>query len=145
MLYGYIPLLITLILLIIGMAALFAILPSLSQNRFGKSGHVSFKVNDILSNMVNVNSPPVKDQAYLETYESGEISRGEIGKFVNIQYYIIVLLFVLFDVDMVLLFPWAFDFKTLGLGAFIDTLVFLAMPLFAVFYAFKEGYMEWLR
>jgi NADH-quinone oxidoreductase subunit A len=145
MLYGYIPLLITLVLLIIGMGALFAILPSLSQNRFGKNGHVSFKVNDILSNMVNVNNPPVKDQAYLETYESGEVARGEIGKFVSIQYYIIVLLFVLFDVDMVLLFPWAFDFKSLGLGAFIDTLVFLAMPLFAVFYAFKEGYMEWLK
>lgn len=145
MLYGYIPLLIVLILLIIAMGGAFAILPSLSQNRFGKDGHISFKVKDILSKMVDVNNPPVKDTAYLETYESGEVSHGEIGKFVSIQYYIIVLLFVLFDVDMVLLLPWAFDFKTLGLSSFIETLVFLAMPLFAVFYAFKEGYMEWLK
>jgi NADH:ubiquinone oxidoreductase subunit 3 (subunit A) len=145
MLYGYIPLLIILILLIIALGGLFAILPSLSQNRFGSGKHVSFKVKDIIFNMVNVNSPPVRDTTYLETYETGEVSKGDIGKFVNIQYYIIVLLFVVFDVDMVLLLPWAFDFKNLGVIPFLETLVFLAMPLFAVYYAFKEGYMEWLK
>jgi len=145
MLYGYIPLLIILILLIVALGGLFAILPSFSQNRFGNGNHVSFKIKDIISNMVNVNSPPVKDTTYLETYETGEVSKGDIGKFVNIQYYIIVLLFIVFDVDMVLLLPWAFDFKSLGLIPFIETLVFLAMPLFAVYYAFKEGYMEWLK
>jgi len=145
MLYGYIPLLIILILLIVALGGLFAILPSFSQNRFGNENHVSFKIKDIISNMVNVNSPPVKDTTYLETYETGEVSKGDIGKFVNIQYYIIVLLFIVFDVDMVLLLPWAFDFKSLGLIPFVETLVFLAMPLFAVYYAFKEGYMEWLK
>ena len=90
-------------------------------------------------------SSPVKSTKYLEPYESGEVSRGEIGKFVHVQYYVIILLFVLFDVDMALLFPWAFDFKALGILPFINTLIFLAMPLFVVYYAFKEGHMRWMK
>ena len=142
---GYIPLLIVLVLLIAGMIGLFSVLPSLSEGRYKKSKGVSLKVDDIVSSMVREKGPEVKDGAYLETYESGEVARGEIGKFVTVQYFVIILLFVVFDIDIVLLFPWAMDFKALGILPFIETLVFLAMPLFIVLYAFKEGYMRWMK
>jgi len=145
MLDGYIPLLIVLILLILGMVGLFMLLPSLGEGRFEKKKKLSFNPFDILTNLVKSENPPVKSTRYLEPYESGEVSRGEIGKFVHVQYYVIILLFVLFDVDLALLFPWAFDFKSLGFLPFINTLIFLAMPLFVVYYAFKEGHMRWMK
>ncbi len=63
----------------------------------------------------------------------------------TIQYIPVILLFILFDVDMVLLFPWAYRFKSLGIVPFVETIIFLVMPLFVVYYAFKEGYMRWER
>lgn len=145
MLDGYIPLLITLILLLIGLVATFMVLPSIAMNRYEPKKKLSFKMKDIISNFVKEGAPPVRDSSYLAPYESGEVSRGEVGKFVTVQYYVVVLLFILFDIDMILLLPWAFNFKTLGFIPFIETLIFLAMPLFAVLYAFKEGYMRWMR
>lgn len=145
MLDGYIALLTTLVLMVLSLYAIFIILPSLSKKRYDPEGKISFKMEDVLRNAVYENNPPVKDTRYLEPYESGEVARGEIGKFVNVQYYIVILLFALFDVDMALLLPWAFDFKYLGIIPFIETLLFLSMPVFAVFYAMKEGYLRWLR
>lgn len=145
MLDGYIALLITLVLMVFSLYAVFAILPSISKKRYDPSSKLSFKIDDVLKNLVNEGNPPVKDTRYLEPYESGEVAKGDLGKYVNVQYYIVILLFVLFDIDMALLLPWAFDFKYLGIVPFIETLIFLAMPLFAVFYAMKEGYLRWLR
>ncbi len=145
MLEGYLPIAIILILLILVMFVTFSLLPSLSEGRYKKKTGVSLKPSDVLETLGNSSSPKVKDSTYMEPYESGEVSRGSFGSFVNIQYYVVILLFVLFDVDMVLLFPWAFNFYNLGFYPFIETIIFLFMPLFAVFYAFKEGYMRWIR
>ena len=145
MLDGYIPLLITLVLMVLGMIGLFMLLPTLGESRYRPNKKFSMKPDDIVQNLVLERSPPAKDGSYLEPYETGEVARGEIGKFVTVQYYVIMLLFILFDVDMVLLFPWAFDFKALGIVPFLETILFLAMPLFVVYYAFREGYMRWQK
>lgn len=142
---GYFPLAIVLILMMIAIAVAFAALPSIGARRYDPDGKLSLRFKDILKNLTNSESPPVEDRRYLEPYESGEVSRGEFGSYINIQYYVIILLFVVFDVDMILLFPWAANFYALGFGAFIETIVFLLMPLFAVYFAFKEGYMRWLK
>ncbi|MEM3676218.1 MAG: NADH-quinone oxidoreductase subunit A [Thermoplasmataceae archaeon] len=145
MLDGYIPLLILLVLLVLGMIGLFSVLPAISENRFSRRKKISLKPDSVLQNLIGERGPPVKDGRYLEPYESGEVSRGEYRGYITVQYYVIILLFILFDVDMVLLFPWAMDFMSLGFIPFIETIVFLAMPLFVVYYAFKEGYMRWQR
>ncbi|MCL4314361.1 MAG: NADH-quinone oxidoreductase subunit A [Candidatus Thermoplasmatota archaeon] len=145
MLYNYIAIGLVIVLLILAMLGLFAVLPSIGMARYDKEKKISLKIDGIISRLANESSPPVKDTSYLEPYESGEISRGYRGNFVSIQYYVIILLFVLFDIDMILLFPWAFNFRSLGLIPFLETLIFLAMPLFAVLYAFREKYMEWLK
>ena len=113
MLDGYIPLLITLVLIILGLVATFSVLPSISESRYNKDKKISLKPDAVIANLVRERSPPAKDGSYLQTYESGEVSKGDVGKFVTVQYYVIILLFILFDVDMVLLFPWAMNFKAL--------------------------------
>ncbi len=145
MLSDYIAVGFVLVILILAMVALFSILPSIGEARYDRRKHISLKLNDVMSRLANEGAPPVRDSAYLDPYESGEVSRGYKGNFISIQYYVILLLFILFDIDMILLFPWAFNFKALGFIPFAETIIFLAMPVFVVYYAFKEKYMEWSR
>ncbi len=145
MYYGYLPLAIALILLMIALAGVFALLPSLGARRYDHDSKPTLKIKDIIRNMADSVNPPVRDRSYTEPYESGEVAKGEFGFHLNVQYYVVILLFVVFDIDMILLFPWAFNFYNLGLSAFLETILFLLMPLFIVYYAFKEGYMRWLR
>ncbi|MCL4322836.1 MAG: NADH-quinone oxidoreductase subunit A [Candidatus Thermoplasmatota archaeon] len=145
LLYGYIPALITLVLLAMAMYLVFTILPSLDKARTkGKSARISFNPSNIISNL-SKESSPVKGSAYTKPYESGEVARGSYHAFVRVQYYVIILLFILFDVDMALLLPWAFDFKSLGVYAFIETIIFISMPMSVVYYAFRKGYMRWIK
>ncbi|MGC8505693.1 MAG: NADH-quinone oxidoreductase subunit A [Thermoplasmata archaeon] len=141
---GYIVLAVVFVLLVLALVGLFSVLPSIGFRRYDKNSRVTLKPSDIIRNLANESDPPVKDSTYREPYESGEKARGQFGSFVNIQYYVVILLFILFDVDMVLLLAWAFDFYSLGVYPFIETIIFLLMPIFAVYYAFKEGYMRWL-
>ncbi|MHB8361093.1 MAG: NADH-quinone oxidoreductase subunit A [Thermoplasmataceae archaeon] len=144
LLYGYIPLLITFILMALGMFLIFTMLPTLANSRANRGKKLSFKPSDIIVNL-SKESAPVKGSSYTETYESGEIARGTYTSFVRVQYFFIILLFILFDVDMALLVPWAFDFKLLGVYPFIETIIFILMPMFAVFYGYKKGYMRWIK
>jgi len=59
------------------------------------------------------------------------------------RYYIIAMLFVIFDIETVFIFPWAIIFKQLGLFALIEMLVFIAILLVGYFYAWKKGALEW--
>lgn len=145
MLDGYIPLLIVLVLVMLGLIGIYLVLPTIGANRFKKTQKISLKPDVIIENAAFELGPPVKEGHYLEPYESGEVAKGDFRAHINVQYYVVILLFIVFDVDMVLLFPWAFDFMKLGIIPFLETIAFLLMPLFIVAYAFKEGYMRWLK
>ena len=59
------------------------------------------------------------------------------------RYYVIAMLFVIFDIETVFLYPWAVVFKELGLFGLIEMLVFLAILIVGYFYAWKKGALEW--
>ncbi len=61
------------------------------------------------------------------------------------RYPILALLFVAFDMEMVFMFPWAVVFKRLGLVAFLDMFVFIAILVSAIAFAWKEGAFDWER
>ena len=61
----------------------------------------------------------------------------------NIRYYMFALVFVIFDVETVFLYPWAVAFHRLGLLAFIEALVFITILLVALAYAWRKGALEW--
>ena len=75
LLYGYIPLFSTFILMAIGMFLIFTMLPTLSESRANRGKKLSFKPSDIITNL-SKESSPVSGSSYTETYESGEVSRG---------------------------------------------------------------------
>ena len=63
----------------------------------------------------------------------------------RVRYPLIALLFVAFDMEMVFMFPWAVVFKRVGLIAFLDMFVFIAILAAAIAFAWKEGALDWER
>jgi NAD(P)H-quinone oxidoreductase subunit 3 len=77
------------------------------------------------------------------TYESGVEPFGNAWIQFNIRYYMFALVFVVFDVETVFLYPWAVAFHKLGLLAFIEALIFIAILIIALAYAWRKGALEW--
>lgn len=84
---------------------------------------------------------PVK----LSTYECGEVPYGSSWVQFNIRFYVIALIFIIFDVEVALLYPWAVIFRKLGLLAFVEAFVFILILLAGLAYLWKEGDLDWVR
>ncbi|MBM7704046.1 NADH-quinone oxidoreductase subunit A [Bacillus iocasae] len=77
------------------------------------------------------------------TYESGIEPFHDARIQFNVRYYIFALLFVIFDVEAVFLYPWAVAYNELGLFALIEMLIFVAMLLIGLLYAWKKKVLKW--
>jgi NADH-quinone oxidoreductase subunit A len=77
------------------------------------------------------------------TYESGVEPFGEGQIQFNIRYYIFALMFVIFDVETVFLYPWAVAYDELGLFALVEMLIFISLLVVGLIYAWKKKVLEW--
>ena len=82
-------------------------------------------------------------RAILTHYESGSPLFQDARVQFPMRYYIIAMLFVIFDIEIVFLFPWAVAFKKLGLVGLIEMVVFIAILVVGFWYAWKKGALEW--
>ncbi|MBD3334199.1 MAG: NADH-quinone oxidoreductase subunit A [Candidatus Eisenbacteria bacterium] len=78
-------------------------------------------------------------------YECGEQPVGSPWVKFNVRFYVVALIFVIFDVEIVLLYPWATAFRSLGLFAFVEMAIFLVMLFFGLAYVWKRGDLEWVK
>jgi NADH-quinone oxidoreductase subunit A len=81
----------------------------------------------------------------LTTYECGENPVGSAWIQFNIRFYVFALIFIIFDVEAVFLLPWAVVFRQLGVLAFVEGLVFIAILAVALAYVWSKGDLEWVR
>lgn len=88
--------------------------------------------------------PSVPTTEKYTTYESGIDPIGRGWTQANVRYYVFALLFVMFDVEAVFLFPWAVVFERLGTQAFVEMVIFIAILAVALIYAIKKKVLEWL-
>lgn len=79
----------------------------------------------------------------MSTYESGEEPIGSPWIQFNTRFYIIALAFIIFDVELVLLFPWATVFKDLGWFSFWAMTIFVIILVLGLVYDWAKGYLEW--
>jgi NADH-quinone oxidoreductase subunit A len=86
-------------------------------------------------------SNPYKEK--LSTYECGEEPIGLPWVKFNFRFYVIALVFLLFEVEVVFLFPWAIVFKKLGWFAFIEMVVFVVILLVGLVYVWGKGDLSW--
>jgi NADH-quinone oxidoreductase subunit A len=76
-------------------------------------------------------------------YESGMQPFGPGTRRMNVRYYLVAVLFILFDVEIIFFYPWAVNFRALGLFGFIEMLVFVAILMVGYIYVWKKGAFEW--
>ena len=81
--------------------------------------------------------------AKAEPYESGVWAIGSARERVPIRYYLIAMLFILFDIEAVFLYPWAVVSRELGVGGLVEVLAFVAVLGLGFIYAWKRGALEW--
>ena len=94
--------------------------------------------------------PTVPEQGKRATYESGEIPTGNTRIRFNIQYYMVALLFVVFDIETVLIFPWTVIYRdavtSAGLvAALVPMLVFIGVLVVGLVWAWRNGAVQWVR
>ncbi|WP_338450206.1 NADH-quinone oxidoreductase subunit A [Niallia oryzisoli] len=87
--------------------------------------------------------PNKPEEAKYTTYESGVDPFGDSRVQFNIAYYIFALMFVIFDVETVFLYPWAVAYEKLGFFALIEMLIFVVMLVIGLIYAWKKKVLKW--
>ena len=81
----------------------------------------------------------------LLSYECGELPEGSAWVKFNIRFYIIALIFIIFDVEVIFMFPWAVVFQDLGLLAFVEMMLFLIILLVGFAYVWVKGDLDWVK
>lgn len=93
--------------------------------------------------MVRILAPTSEFPAKLEPYECGEMIVGHPWVAISIKYYIFAMLFLIFDIETVFLFPWALVFKNLGFFGLMEMVVFILVLLMGLIYPWKKGVLKW--
>jgi NADH-quinone oxidoreductase subunit A len=78
-----------------------------------------------------------------EPYESGMTPYGPGTRRMNVRYYLVAVLFILFDVEIIFFLPWAIVYRNLGLFGLIEMIVFTVIILVGFIYAWSKGALEW--
>jgi NADH-quinone oxidoreductase subunit A len=88
-------------------------------------------------------APQVRTERMGTTYECGMPPAGAFFRQINARYFLIALLFLIFDVEAVFLFPWAVVFASGGIIIFLEMMLFLGILLFGLLYAIRKGALRW--
>jgi NADH-quinone oxidoreductase subunit A len=94
----------------------------------------------VLSHLVSPLRPtPVKSQPY----ESGMPPLGDTRERFSVKFYLVAILFIIFDIETVFLIPWGVLFRELGIFGFVEMLVFIGVLLVGFVYVWKKGALQW--
>jgi len=100
-------------------------------------------VGVVLANINHWIGPRHPSEEKLSTYESGmEPVRSARERF-SVKYYLVAMLFIVFDIEITFMYPWAVKFKELGVNGFIEMLVFIFILLVGYLYLLRKGALQW--
>lgn len=94
----------------------------------------------IVSQIVQFQNPTALKHT---TYESGMDTFGDAKIRFDVKFYLYALLFIIFDIETVFLYPWAVSFGQLGLFALVEMVLFIAILALGLAYAWKKGALRW--
>src|ERR1700741_3554636 len=87
--------------------------------------------------------PKRKTKGKLETFECGIESKGNARVPFSIKYFLVAILFVLFDVEVIFMYPWAVNFKEMGMLGIIEMFSFIALLLVGFYYIIAKKALKW--
>ncbi len=99
-------------------------------------------VSLFMSRMVR---PSAKTKEKLSTYECAEVPIGDARVHYNVQYYLLVIVFLIFDVEVLFFYPWAVQFKKLGAFGFFEMVIFIEVLVIGLAYAWRKEALEWIQ
>jgi NADH-quinone oxidoreductase subunit A len=105
-------------------------------------GAMGFALAPLL--VVRIIAPRKRSLAKGDSYECGVRTYGETWVRFRIQYYIYALMFVVFDIETVFLFPWAVSYAGLGVFALVEMGIFLVILMVGLIYAWAKGVLRWV-
>jgi NADH-quinone oxidoreductase subunit A len=76
-------------------------------------------------------------------YESGIVPTGDARHRFSVKFYLVGMLFILFDIEAIFLYPWAMVYRELKMFAFVEMLIFIALVLCGFFFIWKKGALDW--
>ena len=85
----------------------------------------------------------VRDPVKMMPYESGMNPVGNARERFSVKFYLVAMVFILFDIEAIFLYPWAVVYRELKLFAFFEMLLFIALVLCGFFYIWKKGVLDW--
>lgn len=97
----------------------------------------------VMANLSKWIGPKRPTKEKLSTYESGMQPIGTTKERVSIKYYLVAMLFIIFDIELIFLYPWAVTFDKLGAFAIGQMFLFLGLLFIAYIYVVKKGALEW--
>ncbi len=106
-------------------------------------GFVLLVVALLLSRLLQPEAKDATDK-YIP-YECGEVPQGSAWIRFNIRFYVCALIFIIFDVEIVFLLPWAVVFRTLGPFAFVEGLIFVGILAIGLAYVWQKGDLAWIK
>jgi len=87
--------------------------------------------------------PKYPEPEKLSVYECGSEPFSDSRMPFPVRYYVIAMLFVIFDIEVIFLYPWAITFNQLGIIGFIEMMIFIGLFVVAYVYAWRKGALEW--
>jgi NADH-quinone oxidoreductase subunit A len=85
----------------------------------------------------------IKDSVKSTPYESGMYPVGNARERFSVKFYLVAMVFILFDIEAIFLYPWAVVFRQLKLFGFCEMLLFIVLVLCGFFYIWKKGVLDW--
>lgn len=93
--------------------------------------------------IVKIVAPRREEGMKYDPYECGVETKAGARERFTVRYYLIAVLFVVFDVETIFMFPWAVRYKALGLFGLVEMALFIAILVLGYFYVWKKGALEW--
>ncbi len=97
----------------------------------------------VFTNINRLIGPKHPSEEKLSTYESGMEPVKSARERFSVKFYLVAMLFIVFDIETVFMYPWAVMYRTLGGPGFVDMLVFIAVLLVGLVYIVKKGALRW--
>jgi len=97
----------------------------------------------VMSKLSQWFGPKNPNDVKLSTYESGMEPVRNANERVSVKYYMVAMLFIVFDIEVVFMYPWAVNFRQLGMFGLAEMAVFVAILFLGYLYLWKKGALEW--
>jgi len=106
---------------------------------------IAVAVPVVLFTLATALGPSKPTEEKMLPYESGSESDGARHVRLSVKFYLTAILFVVFDIEAVFLYPWASRFRDLGWFGLVEMVLFIAVLVITLVYAWKKGALEWVR